>query len=301
MKYDIVVTTCRDAAMLVSGRVTNHDLYSLESGLQSVLHPENLSTTMWMPHWGALLMDEAAQAIEPETLIPLTVIAPPPMANVAFDPQFVMAGDHKQLGPRTASKSPAIQTSLFERLFKRSLFAEHPLSRNNTNPSAPTPVLTNAMLPIVRPPFTNLTRNYRSHPSILAIPSSLFYHDTLIPEATNTDSLLSWDGWRGRRWPVLFACNAGLDEIERDGGGWYNLLEAQMACDYALDLYKTGEVMQKDICIMSPFSAQVKQLRTLIRQAPYQLWDVNIGPAEAFQGLESRVVIVSPPLSLMVQ
>jgi hypothetical protein len=47
---------------------------------------------------------------------------------------------------------------------------------------------------------------------------------------------------------------------------------------------------------MSPFAAQVKLLRRLIRGSNYGkgrgLWDVNIGPLEAFQGLESRVVII---------
>ncbi|KAF2812702.1 P-loop containing nucleoside triphosphate hydrolase protein [Mytilinidion resinicola] len=291
-RYEIVVTTCRDAAFLVSGRVTNHDLHSLGTGMQSALHPNDPPKGAWEPHWGALLMDEAAQAIEPEALIPLTVIAPPPATELTFDPQFVMAGDHKQLGPCTSSKSSEIEMSLFERLFTLPVFAEHPLARNNVNPSASIPVLTKAMLPIARPSFTNLTRNYRSHPAILAIPSSLYYHDTLIPEATNTDSLLSWNGWRGRKWPVLFSYNAGFDEIEQDGGGWYNNLEARMACDYALELLKTGMMQQQDICIMSPFNAQVRRLRALIRQPPYQLWDVNIGPAEAFQGLESRVVIL---------
>jgi len=293
MRYEIVVTTCRDAAVLVSARVTNDDLYSLETGLQSALCPGTLAGKDYDLHWGALLMDEAAQAIEPEAAIPLTVVAPPTVSNISLQPQFVMAGDHKQLGPRTASKSPAIETSLFERLFHRPLYSDHPFARNKGKPSSAPPVLTKAMLPIIRAPFANLIRNYRSHPAILAVPSSLFYHDTLIPEATDADSLLWWPGWQGRRWPVLFACNTSLDEIERDGGGWYNPLEAGMACDYALALFRNAGIAQKDICIMSPFSAQVKALRSKIRQPPYSLWEVNIGPTEAYQGLESRIVIVS--------
>ncbi|OCK73782.1 P-loop containing nucleoside triphosphate hydrolase protein [Lepidopterella palustris CBS 459.81] len=291
MQYEIVVTTCRDAALLVSARVTNNDLYSLETGLLSALHPNSSTGTKRDLHWGALLIDEAAQAIEPEAIIPITVVAPPVSAKV-IQPQFVMAGDHKQLGPRTASKNTAIGTSLFERLFNRPIYSDHPLARNKAKPSSTPRVLTEAMLPIIRAPFSNLIRNYRSHPAILTVPSSLFYHDTLIPEATDTSSLLSWPGWQGRRWPVLFACNSGLDEIERDGGGWYNKIEARMACDYALSLFKSGLVAQKDICVMSPFSAQVKLLRSMIRAAPYQLWEVNIGPMEAFQGLESRAVIL---------
>jgi len=41
---------------------------------------------------------------------------------------------------------------------------------------------------------------------------------------------------------------------------------------------------------MSPFSAQVRLLRILCRRKG--LWKVNVGPCEAFQGLESRFVIL---------
>ena len=152
--------------------------------------------------------------------------------------------------------------------------------------------LTQSMLPIIRPPFTNLIRNYRSHPAILATPSAQFYHDTLEPEATDTDSLLSWEGWRGRKWPVLFHCNTDQDEIERDGGGWYNTSEAQQALQYVQSFIEAGLLKPQEICIMSPFSAQVKVLRQFARKSPKPQVRLNIGPLEAFQGLESRLVIL---------
>jgi hypothetical protein len=82
--------------------------------------------------------------------------------------------------------------------------------------------LTSDMLPIIRAPFGDLIQNYRSHPGILAISSSLFYNDTLEPAATDTDSLLIWDGFAGRQLPLLFDDNRSPDEIEQDGGGWYS-------------------------------------------------------------------------------
>lgn len=45
--------------------------------------------------------------------------------------------------------------------------------------------------------------------------------------------------------------------------------------------------------------AQVRLLRNMIRAQPYGLWKVNIGPMEAFQGLESRVVIVRTPTATL--
>ncbi len=151
------------------------------------------------------------------------------------------------------------------------------------------------MLPILRPAFTNLVRNYRSHPAILSVPSFLFYHDTLECEAPISEQshLVDWDGWRGKGWPVLYHANHSRDEIEREGGGWYNSGEADIACTYAKQLVDSGRVMEQEICIMSPFKAQVRLLRRKMRSAQFgRLRDINIGPTEAFQGLERGVVIL---------
>lgn len=292
MSYKIVVTTCRDASILMYSRMTNRDLYTAEYGLRRSIHPYDAQPLQVELHWTALLIDEAAQAIEPEALIPLAVVAPPlESVKLAFTPLLVMAGDEHQLGPRTSSRSPPLNISLFARLFARPVYADHPLARGNSG-KAPPP-LSRAMLPIPRPAFANLIRNYRSHPAILAVPSALFYADTLEPEALDTDCLASWSKWRGRGWPVLFHSNSSKDEQEKDGGGWYNIGEAQIACWYAALLLQTKLVEQKEVCIMSPFKAQVQHLRKIIREKQYgSLWDVDIGPTEAFQGLERGVVIL---------
>lgn len=292
MKSKIVVTTCRDAEIMLRARVTNADLHHLEQGVLSSIHPEQALSYPRL-HWTGLLLDEAAQATETEALIPLAVVAPPQ----GFDstglaaPVFVMAGDQHQLGPRTASKTATMKTSLFERLLDRPLYREHPLARSKQTGGVMRR-LTQDMLPVVRPPFANLIRNYRSHPAVLATPSAQFYHDTLEPEAIDTDSLLSWQGWKGRQWPVLFSCNTGKDEIEQDGGGWYNNDEARMALQYAQWFIDADLIEPQDICIMSPFSAQVKLLRHLARTSSRPQFQLNIGPLEAFQGLESRLVIL---------
>ena len=285
MHFKVVVTTCRDADLLVNSHLSNEALLHFATEVLSDLDIQAAEPPE--PHWQALLIDEAAQATEPEALIPLTVVAVP--ADVKA-PIFVMAGDQQQLGPRTASRMASIRTSLFARLLQRPLYAEHPLARHKLRSGVlAARSLTRAMLPIVRPPFSNLLRNYRSHPAILAVPNAMFYHDTLIPEAENTDCLGQWEGWRGS-WPVLFCNHLAQDEIEQDGGGWYNLGEIAKACQLAMSLLRSKLVSQKDICIMSPFSAQVRRLRQRFRMIG--LHDVNIGPMEAFQGLESQVVIL---------
>ncbi|KAK3054688.1 hypothetical protein LTR09_004417 [Extremus antarcticus] len=289
MKCKALVTTCDDANILLQARVSNRDLFALESNLHNAMHPEAAKHHPKL-HWTGLLMDEAAQATEPEALIPITVMTPPAAVEEEDWPLFVMAGDQHQLGPRTASKTPAMQTSLFERLLDRPFYRDHLLARSKWSGGVVRP-LTQAMLPILRPAFANLIRNYRSHPSILAMPSSLFYHDTLEPEATDIRSLLSWPGWKGRGWPVLFVRNTAADEIEQEGGGWYNLQEAKIACEYAKSVVQACLVQPSEICIMSPFQAQVKVLRRIAR-TDFAMPGFNIGPLEAFQGLESRLVII---------
>ena len=291
MAYKIVVTTCRAADTLVQARLTNADLASLERIIESMIHPYlgkgNYTKRSPILHWAALLVDEAAQATEPEILIPLSVLAPLTFSDSSCRPIFALAGDHHQLSPRTHDRSSTLHVSLFERLSSLPVYGRHPLSRRNLKK-------TTSFRLMVRPAFANLTRNYRSHPAILAVPSTLFYNDTLIPEATDISSLHSWPMWGGRGWPVLFSCNGGVDTCEdvqaAGGGGWYNMREANKAIAYAAALISSGLITtESDICIMAPFDTQVRMLRTIARAR--NLWGVNIGPVEAFQGLESRVVI----------
>tara|TARA_R110002003_G_scaffold3210_3_gene24921 strand:- start:1154 stop:4021 length:2868 start_codon:yes stop_codon:yes gene_type:complete len=297
MSFNVVIASCQDATLLAEARLTNNDLWEIERNMFTSFHPEDQAPVPTL-HWGALLIDEAAQATEIDVLPAISVVCPPsayPMGNP--QPRFVMAGDEHQLGPRTASRDPQFSNSLFARLFERPLYTAHPLSRSNMKPSSGPPVLKKSMLPIIYPPFANLIRNYRSHPAILSVPSSLFYNDTLIPEAATPNTRLQASSlWRGRKWPVLFFPHKANDEIERDGGGWYNVSEAKLACSVAQTLVEVARVKQADICIMSPFAAQVKLLRRFIRSNAYGggsgLWDVNIGPLEAFQGLEKRVVVI---------
>jgi DNA polymerase III delta prime subunit len=293
MSCKLVVTTCRDASLLLHSRVTNVDLFAAEYGLRTVINPYAAPPSQVELHWTALIIDEAAQAMEPEALIPLAIVAPPlGPVKLAFKPLFIMAGDEHQLGPRTSLPSSPLKTSLFARLFARPVYADHPLARGKSGERAPR-VLNKSMLPIARPAFANLIRNYRSHSAILAVPSSLFYFDTLEPEADDTDRLTSWSEWRGRKWPVLLHISDSEDDMDLNNGGWYNVGEAQLACAYAARLVQSGLVAQKEVCIMSPFKAQVACLRRTIREARFgSLWDVDIGPTEAFQGLERGVVII---------
>jgi len=153
-------------------------------------------------------------------------------------------------------------------------------------------ILTTAQ-PYLRPPFTNLIRNYRSHPAILAVPSALFYNDTLVPEASNTNYLEGWSGWKGRRGvPVKFCLNGGMDEWHEEGVSFYNLREIKIACNIAKDLVSSGLVAPHEVAIMAQFREQIRRLRRALRSPVYNLRDVNVGPIESYQGSEHRFVII---------
>jgi helicase MOV-10 len=310
MSYKVVVTTCLDADMLVQARLTNEALSHLARSTMEAVAPAAYTAIneSQLLHWTALLLDEAAQATEPDALIPLMVVAPSLISQAGIQalsslPQVIMAGDEHQLGPRLCSgSSSALSTSLFARLFSRLFYAQHPLSRQKGSGR-----LLASMLPMNRPAFTNLIRNYRSHPSILSVPSQLFYNDTLIPESTGLSDLVrTWPGWQSPHgWPVLFVQNTTPDTSETilsgDGtgvGALYNHGEAVNALQLVQALlghraanYEASEqIRQAEVVVMSPFEAQVHILRNIFREQG--LYDVNIGPLEAFQGLESRVVVL---------
>lgn len=312
MGFRVIVCSTRDAEILVEARCTNRDLARWEkcvidslrgigdekddNGRHGVVE-KGQSVNV---HWTALLLDEAAQGIEPEVAVALSVVAPPEEASLDR-PIFVMAGDQKQLGPRTTSKIPQLDMSLFERLFLREVYSQHPLARHSfgvdQNPMgwSAERVLERkkALLPYLRPPFTNLIRNYRSHPAILAVPSALFYNDTLVPEATGTGGMEGWGGWKGRKGiPIKLCLNGGQDEWHEEGVSFYNLREIQIACNIAKDLVGSGLIEPYEIAIMAQFREQIKRLRKALRSPSYGLRDVNVGPIEIYQGSEHKLVII---------
>ncbi|KAA8913536.1 P-loop containing nucleoside triphosphate hydrolase protein [Sphaerosporella brunnea] len=306
MRFRVVVCSCRDADILVQARCTNRDLGRWEKSVVDSLRgiaedsPEFIERGESVRlHWSALLIDEAAQGIEPDFAIPLSVVAPPEEAS-DDDPIVVMAGDQQQLGPNTLTCTQ-LAISPFERLFSRALYSDHPWRRElytqtglNSKGSGFDLLTADGkaqMLPCLYPPFANLVRNYRSHPAILAVPSAFFYNDTLIPEATSTNRLDSWIGWKGSRGiPVKFILNGGLDESQEEGISFYNLREIQLAVNVIQSLLSPIPLTQSEIAVMSPFREQVKRLRKTLRAA--SLKQVNVGPVEAYQGAEYRFVII---------
>ncbi|KAJ8099688.1 P-loop containing nucleoside triphosphate hydrolase protein [Lipomyces tetrasporus] len=282
MSFKIVVCSCRDANILSEAQYSNKSLAKIEGYMMEAFG--NSQRTL---HWSALLIDEAGQGTEPETVIPLRVILPD-MSHIDEIPIVVMAGDHRQLGPRTVSRQDQeseLDISLFERLMARPLYAEHPLARKQQLRNGRRP-----KLPYVRPAFSNLVRNYRSHPALLAVPSSLFYYDTLLCEATNINTLCVWERLPNRNMPILFIENKGQDEMVEEGVSWFNTDEINLCCTVVKDLVDRNLVRPFEIAVAAPFREQIRRIRHKLRQQ--HLRDVNVGPVESYQGAEHRAVIV---------
>lgn len=147
------------------GNIVRHRIIVSTCGTAGALYKLGLKNG----HFTHCFLDEAGHMTEPETLIPIGLVA----LNEA---QIVLAGDPKQLGPVLQSnfaKLYGLEVSLLERLCARPLY-ERDVEKFKDH-GGYDPLL-----------VTKLVKNYRSHDSIIAIPSLLFYDDELEPMAEET-------------------------------------------------------------------------------------------------------------------
>lgn len=299
MKYRVVVCSCLDAGILVAAHCTNTSLMQLELEITSSLHPHRHPKPKVLPHWSHLLIDEAAQGSEPELLIAISVVfAQVPlrgpvgheMTKVTI-PQLVLCGDPQQLGPIVTSgraRAGELDISLLERLFQRPLYADHAQARSKMQKVAI------HVQPPTFIPFTNLVKNYRSHPAILMPPSAIFYEDSLEPCAAN--GITSWSKLPNPQLPLIFIGHEHKEETVDERATWYNTGEIDCVMEIITSLLSEAEsssppLRPAHIGIMAPWREQVWKLRERLRME--SLHDVDVGTIEDFQGRESRVVIIS--------
>jgi ATP-dependent RNA/DNA helicase IGHMBP2 len=202
-----------------------------------------------------VVMDEASQATEPLSWIPITL-----------GKKVVFAGDANQLPPTIYSKEAAergLKVTLFDRM-KKSLPAE----------------------------LQSLLRiQYRMHEDIMRFSSEKFYGGALIADESvkrhTADELPDVEATDLTRSPVTYIDTAGTGYTET----WNELLESREndgEAGLALRVYerlRACGLAPQDIAIITPYVAQVKKLRSM---APEK--GVEIG---SFQGREKEVVILS--------
>ncbi|WWC71188.1 uncharacterized protein I206_105141 [Kwoniella pini CBS 10737] len=290
MQYRVIICTCLDAGILVTANATNITMMKAESEMMETFHRVSKSgrTRDVIPHWTHLLIDEAAQASEPETAIPISVVIPYPLPNGfrSIDPTVVLCGDTQQLGPIISSleaRDGELEVSLLERLFQREVYASHSNARSHQISRNDHPL--SGWLA----PFTNLVQNYRSIAPILMIPAAMFYDDTLIPVARDVE-LLRWRGLPNPKIPILFhGCEGEENWIDES---WYNSSEVNAVAGLVKSLLESNlRIRQNDIAVITPWREQVWRVRAKLRSRGYH--GVDVGNVETYQGAEFRVTIIS--------
>ncbi|KAI9027862.1 P-loop containing nucleoside triphosphate hydrolase protein, partial [Hyaloraphidium curvatum] len=288
MAFRVVVCTCFDAAFLVHLGLSNAQYEGTLAGYDDYARatfPIYHSAKPSSPHWTHCLVDECGQATEPEILIPMSVVfrkAPAGgAARAGRPPQLVLCGDHRQLGPRVVSdfaREKGLKRSLLERLHALPVYRDE--DGHHGDFSAP---------------FVHLRRNYRSHKSILMIPSQMYYNDSLLPFADDrvTESLLPWHELKGSEFPIAFFGVAGQDAGIGNGDSWYNDDEVAKVVDVVESLLADPAIKVKyeDFGVIAPFREQVRRIRLALRKKGHAA--VNVGVVEDYQGMERKIIIIS--------
>ena len=168
-----------------------------------------------------VLIDEACQATEPATLVPLAYGCS----------ELVLVGDDKQLPPLVKSdRAVQLRISLFERLARAGI------------------------------PVYLLDTQYRMHPAIAQYPSLAFYSSRLKNGVTESDRPVP-RGFRWPRpgCPLAFVHVEGEETTSRSSKE--NETEAENVCRIVHSLIKAGEVSQEQIGVITPYKAQEARIK----------------------------------------
>ncbi|OGR92291.1 MAG: hypothetical protein A2992_06705 [Elusimicrobia bacterium RIFCSPLOWO2_01_FULL_59_12] len=205
-----------------------------------------------------LIMDEASQATEPLSWVPITQTK-----------KVVFAGDPLQLPPTIYSddaKKRGLGTTLFERLQK--------------------------ILP--EKAQTLLRIQYRMHETIMGFSSQQFYKGALEADASvrahTASDLPHVKDAPLLKEPLVYIDTAGSGYEER----WNDLLESrENEGEARLALQLSGELREnglpaKSIGILTPYVAQVRLLKSLSKDRT-----LEIGSIDGFQGREKEAILLS--------
>lgn len=252
----------------------NHDLFNSAHVIACTLTGSNSRLLSGM-NFSTVFVDEAAQALEAATLIPLRRAG-----------RLILAGDHCQLPPTVKSFEAMRQglgSSLMERLVKK-----HPST------------------------VTLLTTQYRMHEDIMRFPSQWFYDNLMkaAPEA-RFRGILEYDTpieWIDTSEIDLEAKDNNLqlnlsfhENLNMETPGRINKEEAKLTLttlkNYITKIGKQRILDERiDVGIISPYRAQVQYLRRLLKQDVFfkpLVKNISINTVDGFQGQERDVIVIS--------
>ncbi|ERE69215.1 putative helicase with zinc finger domain protein [Cricetulus griseus] len=196
-----------------------------------------------------ILLDEAAQAMECETIMPL--------ALATKNTRIVLAGDHMQLSPFVYSefaRERNLHVSLLDRLY------EH--------------------YPAEFPCRILLCENYRSHEAIINYTSELFYEGKLMASGKQPA--------HKDFYPLTFFTARGEDVQEKNSTAFYNNAEVFEVVERVEELRRKwpvawGKLDDGSIGVVTPYADQVFRIRAELRKK--RLSDVNVERVLNVQGM----------------
>lgn len=198
-----------------------------------------LSTSLLLAELGLqdyfthIFVDEAAQTLEAEAIMPLTLAS----KNTCV----VLAGDHQQISPKVYSPEACDQK--FDMCLLERLFQYYDSFSHKIDPAKPLNIL--------------LRINYRTKMEILRFISAIFYGgpDKLESKA-NLPSVLEIT-------PLMFYAVQGMEIQDSDSISFYNMSEVQEVVERVYELYSRwpaewGERNPQTIGVVTPYYDQVR-------------------------------------------
>ncbi|CAM6095945.1 unnamed protein product [Calypogeia fissa] len=252
---DVVVTT-------LSG--CGGDIYSV--CMESVVGGNKKNKSVQECFFDAVVIDEAAQALEPATLIPLQLL-------VQTNARCVMVGDPKQLPATVLSQTASrmqYECSMFERL-QRAGF-----------------------------PVTMLSTQYRMHPEIRQFPSAHFYDD-LITDGEGLNAARKAIFHREPSFGPYVFFNVVDGQESSKGSSASQSLSNQAEVSVAVHLYlalKKGypaELWDGRVGIITPYKQQLRLLQEEFGRAlgSAAASDIEFNTVDGFQGREVDILILT--------
>jgi len=241
-----------------------------------------VDTIQTLPPFDLVIIDEAAQASEPLSWVPLV-----------RGRRAVLIGDPRQLAPIIHSQEAndaGLGRSLMSRLMPNA---------NAVIPDAAA-LAQSGVLSVI------LNTQYRSNAAISDWASRESYGGRLLPDHSVSGGLLcelpgvhKTNVTSTAMLLVTTRVDSGKIPTEyverRVGGSYINEGEATATAAHVLFLLKTG-VRGADIAVISPYAAQVRLLRSVLSAALSGVEgarDVEVSSIDAFQGREAQCVVIS--------
>ncbi|XP_029283380.1 LOW QUALITY PROTEIN: helicase with zinc finger domain 2 [Cottoperca gobio] len=212
-----------------------------------------------------ILIDECAMATEPQTLIPLVCNNPE---------KIVLIGDHKQLQPIVKNvrvRKLGMAKSLFERY--------HTMHKKRA---------------------VMLDTQYRMHKNICEFPSREYYEGKLKTGVEQPSSVLRVEN-KTMPMPIVFGDIKGktislvVHTAKGNENSKANQEERTKVIGIAEKLVK-AEIDKKSIVILSPYNAQVSEIRDELKKK--KMDEITVTTITKSQGSEWRYVIISTVCSL---